>query len=407
MASERAKTNHWLEVDVAGALALRRWALLTLVAADHEAADPAVDAPPPLPPATWRAFLEAELCALPLARILPASRRAALYPEIEAVLDGCSSAEAKRVLAARGQLRTISDLASNDGLRVVALKGGVAVTSGFDLDLEDLDFLLPPDHARRLEAGLLRAGYWSQRGGSPRHLGMLFVPGGIGVELHTTLSRAGEPLSDDLWSATVPLEGLTGIERLNPAEHLWHLLCHLAVDHPDRRGRIRDLLLTAQALGDCSEADVDAVQAKIAQHVMAVELEQLLSMAIAMRQRRPIDDEFRRNAATVYTLRRMFNRLPIPKTLIFIIWRWTFAFLGRPANRREMWAETIAPSLALSKYRFIAFLEQRAPRLGRAFFLGFRLLRLPVVLLVAAALAGYARLSLRRLERRFKAAGFE
>ena len=70
-------------------------------------------------------------------------------------------------LAARGQLRTISDLASNDGLRVVVLKGGVAVNSGFDLDLEDLDFLLPPDHARQLEAGLLQAGYWSQRGGSP------------------------------------------------------------------------------------------------------------------------------------------------------------------------------------------------------------------------------------------------
>lgn len=407
MASERTKTNHWLEVDVASALALRRWALLTLASAAHESGEPATGGPPPTPPATWKAFLEAEACALPLARALPASRRAALAPEIKAPLDARSSVELKRALAARGQLRTISDLASSDGLRVIALKGGVAVGTGFDLDLEDLDLLLTLDDARRLETGLLRAGYRSQRGGSPRHLGTLFMPGGIGVDLHTTLSRAGKSVPDDLWSATLPLEGLAGIERLNPAEHLWHLLCHVAVDHPERLGRIRDLLLIARALEDCSQADVNAVKAKIAQHAIALELNRLLSTAIAMRERQPIEDEFRRDAAAAYILGRVFERLPIPKMLILSLWRWTFALLGHPANRREMWAETTAHSLALSKYRSIAFLQQRAPRLGRTCFVVFRLLRLPVVLLVAAALAGYARLLLRRLERRFRMAGFE
>jgi hypothetical protein len=394
-----------LQVDVAGALALRRWALLTLAPADHESGDSSAGGPPPTSPATWMAFLEAEACALPLVRALPASLRAALPPKVGAALDARSSVELKRALAARGQLRTISDLADSDGLRAIVLKGGVAVAAGLDLDLEDLDLLLTPDDARRLEAGLLRAGYRAQRGGSPRHIGMLFVPGGIGVELHTTLSRAGEPLADDLWSATVPIEGLAGLERLNPAEHLWHLLCHVAVDHPERLGRIRDLLLTARALDDCSEADVGVLRAKIEQHVMAVELDRLLAAAVVMREGRSIDDEFCRNAATAYTLGRTFERLPIPKALVFNLWRWTFALMGHPANRREMWAETTAPSLALSKYRLIAFLEQRAPRLGRACFVLFRLVRLPVVLLVAAALAGYARLSLGRLERRPKTIG--
>jgi hypothetical protein len=140
-------------------------------------------------------------------------------------------------------------------------------------------------------------------------------------------------------------------------------------------------------------------------HVLAAELEALLAAATALREQVRIDDEFGRTAGAVYTLRRLFARLPIPRMLIFTIWRWTFALLGRRADRREMWAETTAASLALSKYRFIAFLEQRAPRLGHACFLGLRLLRLPVALLVAAALAGYVRLSLLRLERRSKTIG--
>lgn len=400
MASERTRASHWSEVDVAGALKLRRWALRTLAAADAEAFD-ATAGPPSQSLATWGAFLEAEMCALPLTQALSASQRAALPPDVATILERRSAIEIKRVLAARGQLRAISDLAADQGLRVMALKGAVAVAAGFDLDLVDLDFLLPPDDARRLADALMRAGYRSERGGSPRHFGMLYMPGGIGVEIHTTLSRGGEPVADALWAATVPAEGLAGLQRLKPAEHLWHLLWHAALDHPDRLGRIRDLLLTAHAVGECSAGDLDALNARIERNALAVELRQQLGMAIDLREHRPIEDDLWRSAAAAYAGRRAFEGLPIPRTQSFIVWRWTLAFLGGPLHRRELWRETLAPRLALSRYPFIAFVEQRAPRVGSVFFLVLRLIRLPIILAAAAPLAGYVRLSLRHLERQY------
>jgi hypothetical protein len=154
-------------------------------------------------------------------------------------------------------------------------------------------------------------------------------------------------------------------------------------------------------VGECSEGDLEALNAKIEESALADELRQQLGMAIALREQRPSEDVLWRSAAVVYTGRRAFERLPIPPTQSFIVWRWTLAFLGRRLHRHELWGETLAPRLALSKYPSIAFVEQRAPRVGGALFLGLRLLRLPIILAAAAPLAGYVWWSLRHLDRRY------
>lgn len=393
MGLPRRTVNRWRDLDVAEAVALRDWAFVALSSPPGSDAMPT---PPAVAPATWELFLEAEACAIALSRRLKACPPG-LSPEALRVLEAAARSEARRVLAARAQLRALGDLAARHGIEVVALKGAVCVGAGRDLALEDIDLLARPEDADRFAAVLDEAGYRPTGGGSPHHLVTRSLPGGLGVEIHVSLRPGAAIVHLSLWATAVPLSGAPGLRRLAPLEHAWHVLMHAALDHPDRRGRIRDLLLIAEAVEDCSQSEIHELQKRVELHRDRSELTSVMHMACAIRGPAPSDDEFRRFSALRYNLLALLDRLPVPEPLLEKTWLWAIAFLGSRGDRKRLLAETMERNLAPSKYGMISIVERRLPRSGRAWMLVWRWLRVLVVLPVAVILAGLARLHVRRL----------
>ncbi|MGD2215562.1 MAG: nucleotidyltransferase family protein [Gemmatimonadales bacterium] len=393
MAIPRQALSRWHALDLDEAVALRAWALKAL-SAEHGNAG-GLDPPPIAAATTWESFLEVEGCAIALSRLRTAVPRA-VATDAGTAIEAWATIALKRVLAARAQLRDLGELAGRLGRQVIALKGAVSVARGHDLELDDIDLLIRPEEADGFAHALDASGYHATGGASPRHLGTRVLPGGLGVELHVTLHRYGRAASEELWSSTTPLDGSPGLQRLDALEHAWHVLTHIAIDHPDRRGRIRDLLLITDACADCSSYQIRALRRRISEHPYRDELERLQRMARSLAEGPPVVDEYQRLAAVGYSLRSVLDRLRLPDWIVTKTWRWAFAFLGSRADRREVLAETTERCLAPSRYRIIYWVEQRAPRLGQAWRVFLRLARLPVVIVIAIVLTGLARYQLRR-----------
>ncbi len=243
---------------VVNVLELRRWALSVLGGRRS------------VPFPGWndislRLFLESERCATHLARCLDrAEGRVSVPGEVRDRIAQRSNEENGRICSAREHLATMAEIASEHGWRVVVLKGAVAATADDQaVDLVDVDLLVEPQRARRLAAELERHGYKAVGDSSPRHLAARLKDDGIPVEIHTTLSRDGTPLPPATWERMELLETLPGVYRLTWRDHLWHLLEHLVVDHPERRGLIRELMLIGQAIAECGEDDLSAVNRRI------------------------------------------------------------------------------------------------------------------------------------------------
>lgn len=376
-------------------MALRAW-LLGVLASEPGGAG-ALASPPAAGAATWELFVEAEGCAIPVSRLLAAVPHSVDDECVAAVEAGATSA-LKRVLAARAQLRGLGELARRHATEVIALKGAIPVAGGRDIDLEDIDLLVRPEAAEGFAGVLDSNGYHATRGGSPRHLGTRFLPGGVGVDLHLSLDRdaRGAGVPEDLWAGAISLEGAAGLLRPSPSEHAWYVLTHIAVDHPDRRGRVRDLLVIAHALGGCSEPEIDGLRARMAGHEHGEAMGSLLAMGLALNGRSEMVDAFRHSTAAGYHLLRLMDRLPLPEPMVSKTWSWAHAFVGSPSDRRAMAADTSLPNLAPSRYRIISSVEARAPRIGWLWRAFWRWLRLPFVILLGAALAGLARRRSRR-----------
>jgi hypothetical protein len=127
-----------------------------------------------------------------------------------------------------------------------------------------------------------------------------------------------------------------------------------------------------------------------------MEFERLLKMARSLVEGSPVLDEFQRLAAVGYRLRGLLDRLALPDWMLTTTWRWAIAFLGSRDDRRELLAVTTARHHALSRYRVVSLIEQHTPRLGHAWRVFCRWLRLPAVILLAAVLTGLARFHVRR-----------
>ncbi|HVG44437.1 MAG TPA: nucleotidyltransferase family protein, partial [Longimicrobium sp.] len=219
-----------------GALRLRAWALPVLAGA-----------PPTLPPAvdaqSWSVFLAIERCALPLRDALAAEELLeAADAAAQAALDARAVNEAMHVLALRREAAGVAVLLRRHGWEGVVLKGGATVLGGGrELDVQDLDLLLPPGQARALAAVLDGAGYERKEADLPpgapnRHqLAGRMRPGGMLVEVHVDLAPVGE--NPDPGGDSLPLP-VAGLRRLRPAAHLWHVLTHGALHHPERRGAL-------------------------------------------------------------------------------------------------------------------------------------------------------------------------
>jgi hypothetical protein len=375
-------------------LALRAWALQSLAGSPSEA--------PQCSSTSWRHFLRGERCALPLKACLVASERYGLLDQqARTELDGLAAREMQRVLSTRAQLLLIDRLAGAHGWSVVVLKGGVAALSDRDaVDLTDVDVLTPPDQARALAAALDSVGYRDLGPSSPFHLKAMTAEGALPLEIHANVDMAGCEWGESIWSRVVPLARTTCLGRLAVRDSLWHLLVHVGVAHAYRRGAIRDLVLTSRALIECSPAEAAEVTARIAGHPYADALRDLLYMARGLAGMGPLTDRFAHQAAVSHYLLSQDSWLPLGAVLRGDIGRWAVALLaGRPEMRTE-WNRVGAITRGVSLSRPIAWVEQRAPRLGRAVRVAARLLRVSIGIAVGLPLAAAAAVVASRATRR-------
>jgi len=323
---------------------------------------------------TWQLFLRAERCAIPLEQSLQAhGRLASLAAEVRAIIRQHVVDEQTRVLSARSQLQHLGRIAAAEGWRPAVLKGGLCAVQGdAPVDLTDVDILLPPGPAEDMAHALDTRGYRAIFS-TAQHLGARILPGGLAVEVHLSLESDGTPPPAEVWAGLAPIAGYAGLYRLSPADHLWHVLRHAVVDHPNRRGRIRDLLVIADAVTACGPEELAHVQALADRHDYAPPLREVLAVALSIAGGTIPHDPFRSLALGHYSLRRVIGGLPVSAALARDLAEWTFALLlgqreCRALWRHQVWQETLDPS----PYRFIAWMERRVPRLGRAWRIAVR-----------------------------------
>jgi hypothetical protein len=335
-------------VTARAALSLRPWALGVLAGSGAEAGAP----PPPVPEAAWKAFLAVERCALPLrARLL--ARRAALDPVAAAALAGRADGELLRALSARAQLVTLGRICSARGTAAVVLKGGVAALGTDMLHVQDVDVLVRPDEARAIAAELERAGGHRPHGAdaAPRtpgtfHLASRAADGAVPVEVHYALPYAG---GDDPWAGALPA-GLPGVLRLAPALHLWHVLVHGTVHHPERRGVLREQLLLSAAVAACGPGDLAAVRARSAAHPDAPLLLHALEAAQALAGGGPAGDPFRGAAALGYLVAAGAERRAYRGRYGIDLARAACALVAGEGAYRRLWLSSPAGVRALEEF---------------------------------------------------------
>lgn len=280
----------------AGALRLRAWALGVLAGG-----------PPSLPPragaGVWDTFLGVERCAHPLRRVLAAGGLLdQLRGPAREVLERRGVSEAVKVLALRNEAAHVARLLNERGWQAIVLKGGATVLAeAGEVDVTDLDVLVRPEQSRAVAAELDASGYRHQDfdfgpGAPNRHeMASRVRENAIPVEVHFALAP---PLESDPWAGAEPLP-VHGLLRLSPSNHLWHVVSHGTLHHPERRGSLRDLLVAAAAVAWCGDGDLRVVEHRCAAHRRGELPARMLRMARSMAAGRA-DDLFRREAATAY-----------------------------------------------------------------------------------------------------------
>ena len=376
--------------QVAGTLRLRRWALEVLTWSAGRTV-------PSWNDTSLELFLESERCAIQLkSRLVETGLRASAPHEVRNRIAQRSSEETARVRSAREHLAVVGEIASEHGWHVAALKGSVvAVAEDHAIDLVDVDLLADPEEARQLAAELDRKGYRPVGHSSPRHLTARIKNDSIPIEIHTTLSRAGAPLPGELWDRLEPLETVPGICRLGWRDHLWHLLEHMVIDHPERRGFIRELMLIGQAIAECGENDLTAVNRRIDGCSHRRALREVFEAADHLRKGRCDNVPLESVAAAFYSVRVVLQPVLLPLFLEGYVYKWAFGWLMGRAARRSLWDEIWFTSLDRSTNPPVAWLERWARPVARPFRLSLRLARA----LIAAAIAFPVAVMARRITR--------
>ncbi|HET7462517.1 MAG TPA: nucleotidyltransferase family protein [Longimicrobium sp.] len=331
---------------LAEALALRAWAL-RLLGGEAAGAAPACSA------GSWETFLLAERCAHPLARAV-AHAGVRLPPHAAEALHRRAEVELMRILSAAAQIHTVRTVAAAEGWRVVVMKGGVLVPDpARALDVADLDLLLRPGEGRalaaRLEQGL---GYVAlhpdpdPRAGM-QHLGQRVTPHHVQVEIHERLG--GLDAADALVDRAQPLEGVPGVFRLHPRDHLRHLLEHVVQSHPDRRGNLRDLLLVATAAAAGPELPPELTASG---HGGARAMRGTLEMGRALAGGRAPRDAFAAEAAARYLMLRHLSAWTGSGKFTRDLGGALVTLVAHPREYASLWGLTLRRPLgAASSYR--------------------------------------------------------
>ena len=327
---------------------------------------------PPCSDRSWHLFLRTERCALALK-----SRLVAAGSGVPEVLEAAATRELQRILSARGQLLGIGQLARANDIPAIVLKGGVAaLTSSAPVDVQDVDVLVRPLQAEGLAELLDKEGFRGTGPAGTAHLAQRIAPNAVQIEVHFAIQDI--ELTDGMWQRARPLDGVPGLSRFAAADQLWHLLVHAVVTHPHRRGAIRDVILTAEALGDCSPAELRDVERRVAIHPLSQRLDAHLTMARELGDGRPVRDRFRREAAANYVLRGPLGWLGFSRFWSSAFVGALFSQLGGVAERRLEWRSAWQAPPFPSPWRFAAQLERWWPRLGKACRNAVKLARLVV-----------------------------
>jgi len=274
--------------------------------------------------------------------------------------------ELQRILLLRLELAAVLEVATGLGLKPVILKGGAALHNpDLAVPARDLDLLLPHDEARALLAGMERAGWVPQGRGPSHHFADRVRPGGIPVEVHPAQEGSDFGLEPAVVERAVPHPAFPSARLLAPADQVRHLAYHQTIQHTSHRGRLRDLLLLADAL-----RSMPAPPEPHRWGVSSAELEPLtttLTLADRIARAIPGDDPTEETAALWYLLDAETTHAP--RTAIGrLAARWTFDLAAGEASTARRWR-------LMSEDQF----DTRSSLLVRS----ARLLVFPLVLLIA------------------------
>ncbi|MBW3656141.1 MAG: nucleotidyltransferase family protein [Gemmatimonadetes bacterium] len=166
--------------------------------------------------------------------------------------------------------------------------------------------------AARLAEALDEAGYGRTGGLAAHRLATRIAPHGITVEIHTAVPG----VADGALARLRPAGSGSPLLVLHPTDHLVYILHHSVLQHGDRRGRMRDLLLVADALAHSTPAEIRDAEATIACGRDPVTLAAQLSMAraIAAGNGAPAD-AFEMASAGRYVMTLSFRRWGLKGTL--------------------------------------------------------------------------------------------
>jgi hypothetical protein len=226
-------------------------------------------------------------------------------------------------------------VAAGVGIAPVVLKGGTTFHQGDRaLWAKDIDLLLTRDDGERLARALEGAGWQHFARSTPHHLAPLRRPDRPPVELHLAVSGSTGPLSEEAVARSIPLVGLAGARCLAPADQVEHVTTHQAIEHPGYRGRLRDLLLLADALGNTT-ATPDASRWRIS-HAASRPIDMTTQMALELARRETVIDRFEPVAATWYLLDHR-GPLPIDRRAGQVLSLWTTAFVVGDGAAADLW----------------------------------------------------------------------
>jgi hypothetical protein len=345
-----------------GALDLREWALGLIT----DNAGPGSPPPPAADTAAWQLFLAGERCA-------------SMLPTGPPVVAALAVEEARRSLAARAQLGRIAELLMPAGIEAVVLKGGVAAASGGTLQLADVDILVAPKHVREVATLLERHEGVAQVGADARvggrgvtHLAPRVVVGSLPVEVHFALRHFLD--AQEALGRAIPLEGLPGLRRLAPPDHLRHLVVHSALHHRERRGRLRDLVLIRDATRACTPAELADVRTRLGDGPATAPARALLAMATELAAGASADDRFRDTAAARYLLTARGRGRN--STFYQIVCTASIALTDGGGDYLRLLRFATSPRETASSRTWLATLEHRWPAVGRPTRIAGRIARL-------------------------------
>jgi len=377
-------TTRPVEVAAQG-LRLRRFTLQVL---REEGPSPEV---PQVGPSAWDVFLRSERCATTLLEHIR-HRNITLPTSAAEKVERAAMLERAKVVRASAQLGQIAQLAGRMEAKVIVLKGSLPILeAGPILDLDDIDVLVMGEDVSRFADALDQDGYRQEGSSSARHLTTRRASQALDVEIHVAIDIRGAPVPPSVWAKAEQVVHAGGLWCLHPADHLWHVLVHSVADHPNRRSRIRDVLLLRHALSRCDAAALDDVAKRTAGHPVGKQMEAMIGLARDLEA--GATDPFESVAFTRYYLQAGSKWRWLQRT--GAIYAWVTALQLGPFERRVLlhqpWLRSRAPSLISS----VRWLERVAPRLGRiarvSVRLGYQLVMATLALPLAAKLAWQAR----------------